>query len=133
MHQARDTEAGMSEMARRITIAAAGVAGAIGVMSAAAASHSEVSRNLSAISTICLAHGPALLALGLAGRGRLLSISAALLGVGTVIFSADLGVREWLGHGLFPGAAPMGGVFMIAGWAAVIAAGLVFSAGRHNR
>lgn len=108
----------------RLIIAAGGIAGAVGVMAAAAASHGE-SRNLSAIATICLAHGPALLALGLTRAGKLFWLSAILLAVGTTLFAADLGVREWLGHGLFPGAAPLGGGGMILGWLSLVLAAAV--------
>lgn len=107
-------------ISNRLVVVAAGLAGAIGVMAAAAASHGGESRNLSAIASICLAHGPALLALGLMGRGRLLGWSAALLATGTILFAADLGFREWLGHGLFAGAAPLAGLGMISGWLAVV-------------
>lgn len=109
----------------RLLLGMAGLAGAIGVMAAATASHGGGSRNLAAIAAIGLAHGPALLALGLAGRGRLLGGAGVLLAGGTVVFMADLGVREGLGHGLFPGAAPLGGMVMIAGWLAVALAGLL--------
>lgn len=108
----------------RLTLAVAGLIGAAGVMAAAGASHGEGSRNLSAIAAICLSHGPALLALGLTGRGRVLRLAAGLLGLGTLIFAGDLGVREWLGHGLFPGAAPLGGGGMILGWIAIVVAAL---------
>lgn len=108
----------------RLVLAAAGLIGAAGVASAAAASHGGEGRNLAAIAAICLAHGPALLALALAGRGRLLRAAAILLAAGTIVFVADLGMREWQGYGLFPGAAPVGGVGMIAGWVAIAAASI---------
>ena len=111
---------------QRALLASAGLIGALGVMAAAGASHAGESRNLGSIAMICLAHGPALLALALAGRGRLLGLAGALLAVGTLLFAADLGVREWLGHGLTPGAAPFGGVAMIGGWLAVLVAALAF-------
>nr|WP_295886109.1 DUF423 domain-containing protein [uncultured Devosia sp.] len=111
---------------RRVVLAMAGMLGAIGVMAAAGASHGGEQRNLSAIAAIGLAHGPALLALALAGRGRALGIAAALLAIGTAIFVGDLAVREWVGRGLFPGAAPLGGVGMIGGWLAVVVAALVW-------
>ncbi|MET3924793.1 DUF423 domain-containing protein [Devosia sp. 2618] len=110
---------------RRVTLAAAGLAGAVGVMAAAAGSHSGESRNLSAIAMICLAHGPVLLALALAGRGRVLQVAAGLIALGTLVFAGDLGIREWLGHGAFPGAAPIGGVGMIGGWLTIIVAAFV--------
>lgn len=108
----------------RLVLAAAGLIGAAGVASAAAASHGGESRNLASIAAICLAHGPALLALALAGRGRMLGAAALLLSVGTMVFAADLGIREWLGHGLFPGAAPLGGLGMVAGWISIAASSL---------
>ena len=93
---------------RRVVLAMAGMLGAIGVMAAAGASHGGEQRNLSAIAAMGLAHGPALLA------------------IGTAIFVGDLAVREWVGRGLFPGAAPLGGVGMIGGWLAVVVAALVW-------
>lgn len=115
-----------SAILARATLVVAGLVGAAGVMAAAGASHGgDVSRNLSAVATICLAHAPVLLALALAGRGRVLSIAAVLIGIGTLVFAGDLGMREWQGHGLFPGAAPLGGGSMILGWVAIIVAGAV--------
>lgn len=101
---------------RRAILVAAAIFGACGVMAAAASSHGENVRNLSAIATIGLAHGPALLALGLAGRGRLMLMAGAVLALGTLMFISDLAMREWAGQGLFTGAAPLGGGAMIAGW-----------------
>ncbi|MNT98072.1 hypothetical protein D3C72_2405700 [compost metagenome] len=56
----------------------------------------------------------------------MLGIAAVLLAVGTGVFIGDLGMREWLGRGLFPGAAPLGGVTMIGGWLAIVGAALVW-------
>lgn len=117
---------GRNDMAWRLVLALAGLIGATGVLAAAAASHGGEARNLGAIATIGLAHGPALLALGLAGRGRLLGLAAALLAFGTLVFIGDLGMRAWLGQGLFPGAAPVGGAGMIGGWFATVVAALVW-------
>lgn len=118
------------DLGGRILLAAAGLVGAAGVVSAAASSHGEVSRNLVAMAAICLSHGPALLALALAGRGRVLRLAGALLAIGTVIFAGDLALREWLGYGLFPGAAPLGGLAMIGGWAGTVLAGVIGRLGR---
>lgn len=107
----------------RIIVVAAGLVGAAGVMAAAGASHGGESRNLAAIAAICLAHGPALLALGLMGRGRILTAAGLVLALGTAIFASDLGMREWLGHGFFTGAAPIGGGAMILGWLGIALGG----------
>lgn len=122
---------GRHEVMRRLTLALAGLVGAMGVAAAAGASHGD-SRNLGAIAAIGLAHGPALLALGLAGRGRLSVLAAALLAAGTIIFAGDLGMREWLGHALFPGAAPLGGLGMIGGWLAIVLVGLAWNGPDRN-
>lgn len=105
---------------QRIVLSVAGMVGASGVAAAAAASHAGESRNLAAIATICLAHGPALLALGLLAQGRLFNVSALLLAAGTLVFAGDLAMREWVGQSLFPGAAPLGGMGMIAGWLMIV-------------
>jgi uncharacterized membrane protein YgdD (TMEM256/DUF423 family) len=60
-----------------------------------------------------VAHGLALLAVAVAGIGRL---PAALLGGGAIVFSATLyamalGAPHWLGA-----VTPLGGLMMIAGW-----------------
>jgi len=112
-------------LATRLTLIAAGLAGAAGIAAAAASSHGGESRNLSAIAMVCLAHGPALLALGLYGvSARLLQAAALLLGLGTLVFSADLMVREMTGAGVLALAAPVGGMLMMLGWLAVIVAAI---------
>jgi len=109
---------------QRVLLGLAGLLGALGVATAASASHATESRNIAAIASICLAHGPALLAVGLAGKTRAFQIAGLILAAGTVLFVADLGVREWLGRGLFPGAAPLGGGAMMAGWLALAGVGV---------
>lgn len=121
-----------NDMGWRAVLIAAGLIGAGGVMAAAAASHGGESRNLGALAAIGLAHGPALLALGLAGRGRMLAMAALLLALGTIVFAGDLAMREWLGHSLFPGAAPLGGLGMIGGWLAITAAAIVSRPGKSD-
>ncbi|WDR05365.1 DUF423 domain-containing protein [Devosia rhodophyticola] len=90
-------------------------------MSGAGASHGTNVRDLAAISVICLAHGPALLALGLHGvRSRWFGAAALLLVLGTLVFVSDLALRQGLGVAPLPLAAPVGGVAMIGGWALVV-------------
>jgi uncharacterized membrane protein YgdD (TMEM256/DUF423 family) len=101
----------------RWAAAAAGLIGAAGVGLAAAASHAGGEALLRPASSICLAHAPALLALALAGdRLRFVSLAALIMTAGTLLFSGDLVARHFLGSGLFPMAAPTGGLALIAAW-----------------
>ncbi len=101
----------------RPILAVAGLTGAVGIASAAAASHGEEARLLGAASQICLAHAPLLAALALHGlRSRMLRASALLIVLGTLLFVGDLLARHFLGQALFPLAAPAGGLTMLAGW-----------------
>lgn len=101
----------------RWAAAAAGLIGAAGVGLAAAASHAGGEALLRPASTICLAHAPALVALALAGdRIRLSGLAAIGMLIGTLLFSGDLVCRQFLGTGLFPMAAPTGGMTLIASW-----------------
>jgi uncharacterized membrane protein YgdD (TMEM256/DUF423 family) len=112
---------------RRILIVSAGLLGAIGVATAAAASHQDDVRNIAAISAMSLAHAPALLAIALAGRGRALLVAGVLMAIGCAVFVADLASRQWIGHPLFPGAAPIGGGGLILSWLGVVVAGVLNS------
>jgi uncharacterized membrane protein YgdD (TMEM256/DUF423 family) len=103
----------------------AGLLGAAGVAAAAAASHGGEARSLSAIATIALAHAPALVALGLAGQGRVQAIAAFVLATGAVLFVGDLGWREQTGSALFALAAPFGGGALILGWLGLAFSGVV--------
>lgn len=114
----------MVDWARRVLVVAAGLLGAVGVATAAMASHGEGVRNLAAISAMALAHAPVLLALGLAGRSKPLSVAGLVVAAGCAIFVADLAMRHWLNLPLFPGAAPIGGGSMILGWLGVAASGM---------
>ncbi|UJW74440.1 DUF423 domain-containing protein [Rhizobium sp. SL42] len=104
-------------MAARLLPVAAGLFGAAGVALAAAASHAGGEALLRPASTICLAHAPALLALAVAGRSlRLGSLSGVLMTIGTLLFAGDLVSRQLAGSGLFPMAAPTGGLTLIGAW-----------------
>ncbi|SFV30538.1 Uncharacterized membrane protein YgdD, TMEM256/DUF423 family [Devosia crocina] len=115
----------MIETTKRVLLAAAGLLGALGVMSAAMASHSMEARNLAAISAMALAHAPVLLALALAGRGRVHMVAGAVLVVGCTLFIGDLAMREWQAVALFPGAAPLGGGALLLGWIVIAISALV--------
>jgi uncharacterized membrane protein YgdD (TMEM256/DUF423 family) len=110
----------------RAALVIGGLVGALGIVTAAAASHGQDARLLGAASSICLAHGPVLVALGLFGlRTRVLTAAAVLLVLGTVVFAGDLLARQLMGGALFPLAAPLGGLAMIGGWVALAIAGII--------
>jgi len=121
-----------NSLAARLIVVAAGLIGAGGIMAAAGAAHGG-GGNLQPIAMVCLAHGPALLALGLAARGRLFALAGLLLVLGTAVFSADLLSRQANGSALVPMLAPVGGLLMIAGWITIIVAALLSSAGESAK
>ena len=115
----------------RWAVAAAGLMGAAGVAAAAAAAHGTDARLLGAASAVCLANAPALLVLGLSGRKLPLNrICAALLLLGTLLFAGDLALRTFIGRGLFPMAAPTGGLTMIVAWLLISIGALLPRGGR---
>jgi uncharacterized membrane protein YgdD (TMEM256/DUF423 family) len=111
---------------QKLFLIAAGLAGAAGVATAAAAAHSDAS-NLSASSTMFLAHAPAFLALGLTVQTarRPVDYAGLALMLGVLIFCGDLLARQYFGARLFPMAAPSGGLLMILGWLGVAVSGVI--------
>lgn len=108
----------------------AGLLGATGVGLAAAAAHLDQTRLLASAAAICLAHAPALLALSLAApRGRLGVIGGVMIALGAILFAGDVALLAFVGHGLFPRAAPTGGMLLMAGWLVLSLSALVR---RHN-
>jgi uncharacterized membrane protein YgdD (TMEM256/DUF423 family) len=115
-----------------VILFASGLMGAAGVPLAAAASHGGDTHLLGTASTMCLAHAPVLLGLYLGQHVfRTAGFAALALGLGTLIFAADLLSRHYLGDRIFPFAAPIGGMAMIAGWLAM-AAGALLRVRDHN-
>lgn len=111
---------------RPLILFVSGLMGLSGVALAAAASHGGDTHFLGNASTMCLAHAPVLLALYIGhGTFRTATLSALVLGLGTIVFAGDLVARHYLGDRLFPFAAPMGGTLMMLGWL-LIAAGALF-------
>ncbi len=98
----------------------AGALGITGVGLAAAASHLGDDHLLGNAAQMCLAHAPALVGIVAAGARLRTGLAAGLLiGLGTALFAGDLVYRHFQGSGLFPMAAPSGGMAMMAGWLAV--------------
>jgi uncharacterized membrane protein YgdD (TMEM256/DUF423 family) len=114
------------EKLRPLILFISGLMGLSGVALAAAASHGGDTQFLGNASTMCLAHAPVLLALYIGhGSFRTATLSAVVLGFGTMIFAGDLVARHYLGDRLFPFAAPAGGSLMLLGWLLIASGALV--------
>ena len=114
----------------RLLIALAGVMGAAGVALAAASAHGTDASRLASASAMLLFHATAILAVvALLARGLLhggIGLVAALgFVLGATLFAADLTLRQYAGHSLFPFAAPTGGTVMILSWLVVTLAAVV--------
>jgi uncharacterized membrane protein YgdD (TMEM256/DUF423 family) len=110
----------------RVFLAVAGLYGALGVGTAAAATHIG-GPFLGPASQMLLVHAPLLFALGLWLRpaGWAFPAGGILLMLGVALFAGDLTLRHVSGHSLFPMAAPSGGMLMIAGWLILGVSGLL--------
>jgi uncharacterized membrane protein YgdD (TMEM256/DUF423 family) len=112
-------------------IALAGLMGAAGVALLAASAHAAPGATLDSAGQVLLFHAAAVLALiGLAGQGwfsarAITTYAAAGLVIGALLFSGDIAARAFIGHRLFPMAAPTGGVVMIVSWLAVSVAAAI--------
>lgn len=102
----------------RVIGVAAGLLGAAGVAASAAGAHTAPGANLGTAGVMLLVHAAALVALAIpsVGAGSVRRVAAFALLVGVCLFAGDLSARA-IGRGaLFPMAAPLGGLVMIAGW-----------------
>jgi uncharacterized membrane protein YgdD (TMEM256/DUF423 family) len=102
-------------------ILAAGLMGAAGVALAAAGAHGRPGAGLDSAGYLLLLHAAGILGgLGVIHSGLVSRLTALLaLGgfvLGAVLFSADVALRAFAGHRLFPMAAPAGGLILIASW-----------------
>jgi len=114
----------------QMLIVLAGLLGAAGIALAAAGAHGHPQSGLDAAGYLLVIHAASLLAGAAALHQGLISRglgAAALTGlaVGCVLFGGDVAMRAFLGHRLFPMAAPSGGFVMIAGWVGVAATALI--------
>ena len=108
----------------RVLIVLAGIMGADGVILAAASAHQADAARLGAASSMLLFHACAVLAtVALAERAQVHARIGLAAAIGFVIaaglFAADLALRQYAGHGLFPFAAPTSGTLLIASWLAL--------------
>jgi uncharacterized membrane protein YgdD (TMEM256/DUF423 family) len=108
-------------MALTILLVLAGLMGAGGIVLAAAGAHAAPGAGLDSAAYMLLFHATAIIgATALIQNGMLpripaLVVLAAWL-VGAVLFSGDIALRAFVGHRLFPLAAPSGGIILILGW-----------------
>jgi uncharacterized membrane protein YgdD (TMEM256/DUF423 family) len=111
----------MGPRSLRILVILAGVMGADGIILAAAAAHQGDAASLASASSMLLFHATAVLAVvALTERGVVhagIGIASAFgFVVAATLFAADLSLRQYAGHSLFPFAAPTGGTLLIASW-----------------
>lgn len=103
----------------KFCLAISGLTGVFGVVSLALAAHSDGSASLGTAARMLMFHAPVFLGIGVLAQLRkvlLLPVTALFLFVGLTLFCGDLLSRAFLGSGLFPMAAPIGGMFLIVGW-----------------
>ena len=108
--------------------ALAALMGAAGVMLAAATTHKGGGDVGQTAAYFLILHAAALMGVSAWARvdgSRALGVAGAALGVGTIVFSADLASRAFSGERLFPFAAPIGGSLMILAWVGLAAAFVV--------
>ena len=113
----------------RVLIALTGLMGAAGVELAAAAAHQGDASVLAPASSMLLFHAPVVLVTILLAERRVVQSSLGLVAafsfvVGAGLFAADLTIRQYAGHALFPMAAPTGGTLLILSWLLLTVAGL---------
>lgn len=105
----------------QILLSLASLMGAAGVILAAAGAHSKSGTGLDSAGYLLLIHAVAVIAVLFAVRTGLVLRplgTAAIWGfaLGACLFAADVAARAYLGHRLFPFAAPTGGIVLIIGW-----------------
>jgi uncharacterized membrane protein YgdD (TMEM256/DUF423 family) len=108
----------------------AGLMGAAGVALAAASAHGAPGTGLDSAGYLLLFHaagllgGVAVLHQGMLSRPVGLVALAGFV-IGGALFAGDVAARAYLGHRLFPMAAPSGGMILIGGWLLLAIAALV--------
>jgi uncharacterized membrane protein YgdD (TMEM256/DUF423 family) len=105
----------------RILIILAGLMGADGVILAAAATHQGDATRLGPASSMLLFHAAAVLAVVALSERGIVDVRGGLAAAfgffaAAVLFAADLSLRHFAGHSLFPLAAPTGGTLLIVSW-----------------
>lgn len=114
--------------------AMAALLGAFGVAAAAAAAHATSHPFMATIAQMLMIHAAGATGLVALGRGstaeRPYGLAAGAMVLGVALFSGDLACQAFLGHRLFPYAAPTGGSLTILAWLLAVVAALI---GRRRR
>ena len=110
-----------------ILLVIAGLMGAAGITLSAVGAHAYPGAGLDSAGQILLFHAAAVMGVAAAiDRGllsRTLGIPAAWgLVVGSALFAGDVSLPIYAGVGLFPRAAPVGGIILIVSWIGAAAA-----------
>jgi uncharacterized membrane protein YgdD (TMEM256/DUF423 family) len=112
-----------------ILIVLAGLMGAAGIVLTAASAHGTPGAGLDSAGYLLVIHavgvigGVALLQQGLLSR-PIGTLALAGFVLGGALFAGDVASRAYLGHRLFPMAAPTGGMILIVSWVVVAVAAL---------
>ena len=107
----------------KICLFLAGLSGALGVVSLALSAHASASTHLQTAAQMLLFHAPAFIGLGVLAQIRrvlLLPVALLLLTIGLALFCGDLLLRSFADLRLFPMAAPIGGLCLIASWLTLV-------------
>jgi len=112
--------------------------GAGGVVLAAAAAHGTPASGLDSAAYLLLFHAIAVLGAASLSRQELVRPPLALVAMacfvaGGALFAGDVAMRAFVGHRLFPMAAPTGGTLLIVGWLVLAAAAVVAMGAVHDR
>ena len=110
--------------ASRVHLLLAALMGASGMALWAMAAHLPGGASLITSAQVLLIHGCAVLGLTACRKQgliheRIASLATVALILGAVLFCGDIAARVLLGGRIFPGAAPLGGSLLIAGWLAI--------------
>lgn len=115
-----------------VLTAIAALSGAAAVALAAAGAHVNADPRLQTAAQILLPHAVA--ALGFIAHSRSAATprgfvwAAGLLLAGGVLFAGDMTFRVFVGHPVFPYAAPIGGGVLVAGWLTGVGAAIMSAA-----
>ena len=112
-----------------LIIAIAAILGLLAVVAGAAGTHAlrdaldtGALRTFETAARFQMYHALALLAVGLLStqwHSRVLTVSAILFTLGTLLFSGSLYILALTGIGIFGAIAPIGGISLMAGWASL--------------